>query len=264
MTYRDRHPGDDVELLVDGGVEYKLRLSKSNKKGGGYMNVVNVRDKGEYHVKIKVAGGGQQMLPGKACTTPQEAALRDAKFFANPHAIVKKDPFRAKKGEGKVRAPPWPARVWCSHPHLFSAPFSQKRQRRVAQAKAQAEVPLCTSWPPWVVCNQSYNLWLSGVELPSELQLSVEAEEQIASIRMWAAERMDEGEEEEEEGALPPPPPLNSLPPTEPTAMVSLILDATPGPVAAWATEETLARVQAIKAAAVPARQSPGSVMANM
>ena len=173
MTYRDRHPGDDVELLVDGGVEYKLRLSKSNKKGGGYMNVVNVRDKGEYHVKIKVAGGGQQMLPGKACTTPQEAALRYAKFLANPHAIVKKDPFRAKKGEGKVCAPPCPARVWCSHPHLFSAPFSQKRQRRVAQAKAQAEVPLCTSWPPWVVCNQSYNLWLSGVELPSELQLSV-------------------------------------------------------------------------------------------
>ena len=32
------------------------------------------------------------------------AALRIAKFKANPCEIVKKDPDRAKRGEGKVRA----------------------------------------------------------------------------------------------------------------------------------------------------------------
>ena len=88
-----------VELLEEGGVVWQLKLSTKNKKGGGYLNVVQPRD-GEYHAKPKV-GGVQQTLPGKACKTAKEAALRLAKFEAAPHPIVKKDPTRAAKGEGE-------------------------------------------------------------------------------------------------------------------------------------------------------------------
>ena len=43
------------------------------------------------------------MLPGPGCATAQEAALRLAKYAADPYDIDKKNTERAAKGEGKVR-----------------------------------------------------------------------------------------------------------------------------------------------------------------
>ena len=84
----------------------------TNERGGGYLSVVQPRD-GEYHAKVSV-DGGQHMLPGPACKTPQEAALRLAKYEAAPFPIIKKDPDRAAKGDGRVAAARCskPARLW--------------------------------------------------------------------------------------------------------------------------------------------------------
>ena len=45
----------------------------------------------------------QTPIPGPACKTAAEAALRLAKYKAKPFAIDKKDPDRAPKGEAKEK-----------------------------------------------------------------------------------------------------------------------------------------------------------------
>lgn len=88
-----------MEQLEHEGTTYELELSHHSKTG--YKSVVEVRA-GEFHVKItQEKGGGQVTLPGPACKTAKEAALRLAMFKLNPQPIIKKE--RARRGEGKVR-----------------------------------------------------------------------------------------------------------------------------------------------------------------
>ena len=93
----------DVELLEDGGITYELtRSRKPSANNGGYEGVV--KQGNLFHAKLTLArGGGQTVLPGDGLNTPQEAALRIAKYKLAPYEIEKKNPYRAAKGEGKVR-----------------------------------------------------------------------------------------------------------------------------------------------------------------
>ena len=103
-----------------------------------------------------------------------------------------------------------------------------------------------TSWPAWVVCGRSYEMWQAGRELPAHLQLSADAAVQVMRIKYFAAEQAAtaalqqaataaaEEEEEEEEEEEPP-----------------LQLPCR-GPMAAWASPEVLARVAGLSRAVAP------------
>ena len=93
-----------VERLVHDGVMYELQLSTApSEKNGGYVGVV--KQGNHFHAKITIfKGDGQTMLPGNGCCTAKEAALRLAMYKAEPYEIEKKNPDRAAKGNGKVRA----------------------------------------------------------------------------------------------------------------------------------------------------------------
>ena len=92
-----------VELFNDGGVDYELQLSKKpSEKNGGYVGVV--KQGNLFHGKLTLSrGAGQTMLPGDGCKTAQEAALRIAKYRAEPYLIPTKNPERAAKGESKAK-----------------------------------------------------------------------------------------------------------------------------------------------------------------
>ena len=82
---------------------------------------------------------------------------------------------------------------------FFSLLIRQKRSRKADDK---------TSLPPWVVCTNSFELWLKDTELPVQLQLTSAAATQIKNIREWAAlERAEaEAEEEAEEELVPQSP----------------------------------------------------------
>ena len=81
------------------GTVYELETS--GKSATGYKNVVEPRE-GQFHAKPTV-DGKQVTLPGPACKTAQEAAVRLAVYKASPYPIVKQNPDRAARGEGHVR-----------------------------------------------------------------------------------------------------------------------------------------------------------------
>ena len=246
-----------AELLEDGGVMWRLKLSKKNKNGGGYLNVVEPRP-GEFHAKPKI-GGKQETLPGGACKTAKEAALRFAKYEASPYPIIKKDPDRAAKGFGKVCVPLIRPHT-CMHISLHDCVSAHVRQRSLAKVAKDDEEKRATyvpptSWPAWVVCTNTYEIWQAGIELPTELQLSAEAAAQVMRIKFFAAEqarRLKEGpeqSEDEEEPLLPP-------------SHVPLIPPATP--IMTWeAAAEHVAAIKAGESYTAP-RLSPDTVIAQM
>ena len=93
-----------VERVEADGTWYELPLSaKRSDSNGGYTGVF--KPAGLFHARITLTpGGGQTVIPGDGCATPQEAAVRLAKFKAAPYDIEKKNEDRAPKGK-KVRAP---------------------------------------------------------------------------------------------------------------------------------------------------------------
>ena len=77
--------------------------------------------------------------PGEGCQTAQEAALRVAKYNANPYPIEKKDSGRAPKGEGAnvcrpatPRLPSYRAQIMSVAPSC--AEKAQARGSRVGRA----------------------------------------------------------------------------------------------------------------------------------
>ena len=99
-------------MASPGGTLYTL------KKGTGKLGYEGVFEphKGKgFHAKLRLDKDSKEQttLPGEACTTPREAALRLAKYESNPYPIVKKE--RAPKGKGKRLL----AKVHCAsnHPH---------------------------------------------------------------------------------------------------------------------------------------------------
>jgi len=95
-----------MEQYSHEGVTYELELS--SKCTTGYKSVFEPRP-GQFHAKPTI-GGKQTTLPGPACKTAQEAALRLAMYKVSPQPIVKKHPERAARGEGKV------CRLACAFP----------------------------------------------------------------------------------------------------------------------------------------------------
>ena len=89
-----------MEPYDDNGTTYFLHTSSKSKTG--YLHVVEPR-KGHFHVKLKLSpdDAKQQYLPGDACKTPQEAALRYAKYLADKPSFTKKEP--AVRRQRKVR-----------------------------------------------------------------------------------------------------------------------------------------------------------------
>ena len=67
-----------MEPYDDNGVVYQLEKSSASQTG--YLHVVEPRP-GQFHAKLKLPGETKQsFLPGAACKTAQEAALRVAKY----------------------------------------------------------------------------------------------------------------------------------------------------------------------------------------
>ena len=97
-----------------GGTVYML------KKGTGKLGYEGVFEphKGRkgFHAKLRLDphSKDQTTLPGAACQTPEEAALRLARFVANPFPIFKKE--RAARGEGE-RSKKKVHRLLVSPPH---------------------------------------------------------------------------------------------------------------------------------------------------
>ena len=135
----------------------------------------------------------------------------------------------------------------------------QKRKASELKEKKAGPRPSSISWPAWVVCDNTYDIWQAGCELPHELQLSAEAAAQVMRIKYYAAEQMrllaendedvdheeeEEGEEEEEAAVAPTP----LLPRPAP---------APAGPMSAWATPALLARMEALGAGELVPRASP-------
>ena len=88
-----------MEPYDDNGVVYQLEKSSASQTG--YLHVVEPRP-GQFHAKLKLPGETRQsFLPGAACKTAQEAALRVAKYKADPEAYVKPEPT------GGARRTPW-------------------------------------------------------------------------------------------------------------------------------------------------------------
>ena len=86
-------------MASPGGTVYTLKKGTGKL---GYEGVYAVAD-GKFHVKLRLdaASRNQTTIPGEALSSPAEAALRLAKFRANPYPIVRKDSSRAPKGQGK-------------------------------------------------------------------------------------------------------------------------------------------------------------------
>ena len=98
-------PVDETVLDDHDGVLYVLEKSKNKNTKTGYEGVYTPRP-GQYHAKLRLdlSSTKQTTIPGPACKSAKEAALRLAKYKANPYPIEKKDPSRADKGQGKVCA----------------------------------------------------------------------------------------------------------------------------------------------------------------
>lgn len=148
------------QLASPGGKLYTLKKGKGQY---GYEGVTAPHgpDKG-YHARPPkdMTNGKQQFIPGAACKTPEEAALRRAKFVAAPFDIVKQDPDRAPKGEGK-----------------------QVSGKRPLEAAAQEDPE---DMPAWVVSRDAFTMWQAGFEPPASVRLSAAAEAEVWRLRAWA------------------------------------------------------------------------------
>ena len=93
---------EDEQMASPGGTIYNLKRSSAKF---GYEGVFEPHKGQGYHAKLRLDDSkgvkAQTTIPGPACKTPKEAALRLAKFRAAPFEIVKKDPGRAARGDGK-------------------------------------------------------------------------------------------------------------------------------------------------------------------
>ena len=163
-----------MERVEDGGTVYELpRSKKPSDRNGGYEGVV--KQSNLFHAKATLKKGDPQtMLPGPGCATAKEAALRLAKFRAAPYPIVKKDPDRAPKGGGKVRA----ASLQPSAPALMRRPPRAAQNKRKTYSSGEI--------PEWVSCTNSLMLYEQDVPLPDELKLSKTEIEKVRRIREWA------------------------------------------------------------------------------
>jgi len=242
------------QAVGPGGVTYELERSSGSKTG--YKNVVELRP-GQFHAKPSV-DGKQVQLPGDACNTAQEAALRLAIYKANPYPITKKNPGRAARGEGTVcrlaHAQPIHTRASCA-----CCVCASQRKRKAYEVE-DSEFTDSAMFPPWVVCANTFKLWRVGKKPPPEVMLSPAAAAEVARIQAWA-----EHEVEKEWGApraapapaQPAPPPTSPLPPLPPPQPLVEVEAVRPTPHRPF-DPAILAKVAAIQSAA---RVSPVSVL---
>ena len=156
------------QMASPGGTLYTLKKGKGQY---GYEGVTAPHgpEKG-YHARppIDMTNGKQQFIPGAACKTPEEAALRRSKFLAAPFDIVKQDPDRASKGKGKQA--------------------SAKRQLEAAAQEDPEDLPA------WVVSRDAFTMWQAGFEPPASMRLSAAAEAEVWRLRAWATAARAKGD----------------------------------------------------------------------
>ena len=185
-----------MEPYDDNGVVYQLEKSSASQTG--YLHVVEPRP-GQFHAKLKLPGETKQsFLPGAACKTAQEAALRVAKYKADPQALVKSEP--AVRRQPKVRclaASPNP-RIGA---HVL---LNAQKKRMLSDVDIGEEHGNELGWPVWVMCDSTFRLWRTGGHPPPEFRLSPAAAAEVARLKAWAKEHELQ---EEEEAAWPKPTP---------------------------------------------------------
>ena len=85
---------EDEQMASPGGTIYNLKRSSVLGAKFGYEGVFEPHKGQGYHAKLRLDDSkgvkAQTTIPGPACKTPKEAALRLAKFRAAPFEIVKK------------------------------------------------------------------------------------------------------------------------------------------------------------------------------
>lgn len=153
-------PEQPDELASPGGNVYPL------KKGTGKFGYEGVYaphgpEKG-FHVKLRLNENSKEQttIPGPACKTAKEAALRGAMFRAAPFEITKKDPERAPRRES-----------WQS----------------VLKRSLEDETPEDPEdMPAWVVSRDALEMWKAGMEPPASVQLSAAAAAEVWRLRAWA------------------------------------------------------------------------------
>ena len=149
------------QMASPGGTLYTLKKGMGKY---GYEGVYAPHDPSKgFHVKMRLDEESkyQTTLPGLACGTAKEAALRLAKFRAAPFEIVKKEPDRAPKGESKV---------------------AKKRAFEHLLAEEDPE-----DMPTWVVSQDAAVMWKAGLEPPPSVQLSATAAAEVWRVRAWAS-----------------------------------------------------------------------------
>ena len=151
-------PEQPDELASPGGNVYPL------KKGTGKFGYEGVYaphgpEKG-FHVKLRLNENSKEQttIPGPACKSAKEAALRGAMFRAAPFEITKKDPERAPRRES-----------WQS----------------VLKRSLEDETPEDPEdMPAWVVSRDALEMWKAGMEPPASVQLSAAAAAEVWRLRV--------------------------------------------------------------------------------
>ena len=223
------------EVAGPDGKTYKLERCDNKST---YKHVVELRP-GQFHAKITIEKcGGQVIIPGRACATAKEAALRLAMYKANPQPIVKKEHApRGTAGDKKVRSS-------CLHPGrgaqlTCSACASQKKRGHTADEPYD----VFQGTPIWATASPNcYTMFAAKKVPPPEIQLSASAMKELKRLKAWADQGVRDLPEHEDKPADEPPPLLSPSPP--PVAVVAL----QPSQVHSAFDPAVLAKVAAIKA----------------
>ena len=122
-----------------------------------------------------------------------------------------------------------------------------------------------TMVPTWVVCENTFKLWTVGEKPAPEASLSPQAVAEVARLKAWAAQIVEEDEPCSAPAAAPPKPspPPSSTPPPPQICVEAVRPTHVPAPSAPVCLRQfdpaVLAQVAAIKA-----RASPLSVVSNI
>ena len=85
-----------------------------------------------------------------------------------------------------------------------------KKKRKLADVDLE-EFRDEIGWPVWIVSENTFRLWRAGRSPPAEVRLSPQAAAEVARLKAWADEQVEEEERPTSSRVrvqAPPPPPL--------------------------------------------------------
>ena len=142
--------------MTVGDLVYERALSQKNSTG--YENVYASKPPGQFYTPSSAAS--TRLSPRRCfragCASAQEAALRIAMYKASPVPITQNQKKRAHRGKVRLRAAHARAR-------LSDADACARLSRKAITAAEEIERPPETSWPAWVVCDNTYSALRSPV-----------------------------------------------------------------------------------------------------